>query len=664
MRRPVACRMKAMASVCVLAALAASSLPVDAAIDAPTQTAFLIPISRDGDLNITLCPAPEACLQDSIMMWFPGQGVLQWTLALALSASTTAGQPPPALQVEYGPGNRCGNDCVEFKAGNSTRGTPPFSFNATQQPEATQGYAIRVTAPPDAGGVPAVFPVHIQIRGDLGMLLAPPDGSLPQGGPDLKGNREFPIWLVSRSTSSVGEGISLEPSLNYDGSVIAFASLSTNFEGPTANCGDDPPQPCAQIFRKDLRTQKFTLVSANNGQAGDGSSLRPRVDWIGSNIAFTSSARNLVEIAPDSGQNTLLYVDGRLHLANINNTGRPASGESSVLDEFYGTGCAIWCGAPSISGWGNAVGFSSWSSNLASDDSNDRPDVFVREQRAAHTFVASLTPERHVANDASYEIAGGAYLSAQGTVIAFSSVASDLVANGHSQCPQPRGFPYNWRACLQVYVRDLSTGKSVLASASESGTPGTAPSEAPVLSADGTKVAFITTAPELVGFATAHPQAVLKDLETGKVQLLSSHEGEPWPADVLWVAIDAAGERVVFSSGDAIRSSDQGPPGSFTGAYVVDGDQDPVLISRAKTGGIANGRPLHVAISGDGQWAAFDSDSTNIDSSSSGFQQVYVVNLEQVLAQGTPRSMPGMPFALCLLAVFAARLSRDWFSCP
>jgi acetyltransferase-like isoleucine patch superfamily enzyme len=108
-------------------------------------------------------------------------------------------------------------------------------------------------------------------------------------------------------------------------------------------------------------------------------------------------------------------------------------------------------------------------------------------------------------------------VSADGRYVAFSSTASDLVAgdtNGHT---------------LDVFVRDLQTGTTILVSENAAGTgSGNGYSYAPVISADGNAVVYIS-------FAT--------DLTTGFV------DGNGAEPDIFWQSI------ITDTDGDGIPDS-------------------------------------------------------------------------------------------------------------
>ena len=133
---------------------------------------------------------------------------------------------------------------------------------------------------------------------------------------------------------------------------------------------------------------------------------------------------------------------------------------------------------PSISGSGRYVAFASADAHLVADDTNGTSDVFVHDNLADTTARVSTTP----ANGESVGISTQPSISDDGRFVAFTSTATDLVADG------------NDGTNTDVFVKDRTTGSVSLISVSdgEGGTdqPMNAPSSDPVISGDGNSVAF------------------------------------------------------------------------------------------------------------------------------------------------------------------------------
>ncbi len=100
---------------------------------------------------------------------------------------------------------------------------------------------------------------------------------------------------------------------------------------------------------------------------------------------------------------------------------------------------------PDISADGRYVAFSSAASNLVADDTDQQIDLFVRDRVAGTTIRASLGTDGVVANDSSYQ----GRISADGRYVVFDSTATNL-AGGTSAAANNR----------IVYIRDLSTNQT------------------------------------------------------------------------------------------------------------------------------------------------------------------------------------------------------------
>jgi Tol biopolymer transport system component len=103
-----------------------------------------------------------------------------------------------------------------------------------------------------------------------------------------------------------------------------------------------------------------------------------------------------------------------------------------------------------------------------------------------------------------------------------------------------------------IYVKDLLSGALILASISEAGVKGNADSERPALSDDGTKVAFETSATNLDPRDTDGDLDVyVKDLVTGRLTLASAgtgSTGEKGNNKSYDPSISGDGTRVAFTS--------------------------------------------------------------------------------------------------------------------
>jgi Tol biopolymer transport system component len=252
-----------------------------------------------------------------------------------------------------------------------------------------------------------------------------------------------------------------------------------------------------------------TTVSLNN--AGDVANSRPRSQGLsadGRYVVFASAATNL-----GAGD-----TPGVVHVYR-----RDLLNDTIEVVDVTPAGVASSTGAfgPSVSAHGNYVAFASTASDLVRGviDTNGVSDVFVRNMDTKTTSLVSATARGAAAS------AGGTLsnatdahvVSEDGTQVAFVSSSPDLGTD-----------PMNRSA--QVYVKNMTTGAVVLASAFE-GVAGNGASSAPALTADGRWVAFASLSTNLTtpALGTASQQIYLRDLAGTTISL----ESVTWDGQVL-----------------------------------------------------------------------------------------------------------------------------------
>jgi Tol biopolymer transport system component len=246
--------------------------------------------------------------------------------------------------------------------------------------------------------------------------------------------------------------------------------------------------------------------------------------------------------------------------------------------------------SPAISASGRFVVFESGASNLIRRDTNGDTDVFIRDRKKGITRRVSGNATGDQPNRASRSPA----ISANGRFVAFESGATNLV-----------GGDTNGK--LDVFVRDLRTGRTRRVSVSSAGKQGNRRSRSPSISASGRFVAYSSTATNLVAGDPTKPGGILvHDRRTGRTERVSvSSNGRP--ASGFSPAISASGRFVAFTSA----------------AYrLIPGDTHPccadVFVHDRRTaettrvsewGNKPSGEP---AISADGRFIAFSSQARSL----------------------------------------------------
>jgi hypothetical protein len=207
------------------------------------------------------------------------------------------------------------------------------------------------------------------------------------------------------SAGNQGDGGCLYSSVSSDGRFVAFESGSTNLVAGDTNGSDD-------VFVRDRQAGTTERVSVDSsGAQGQGFSMWPSVSADGAFVAFESQATTLVP--GDDNQRMDVFVRdralGTTTRVSVDSSGAQADGDSV---------------APMIDPTGRFVAFDSWATNLVAGDTNHVDDVYV------HDCVTGATDRRSVDSSGSQadRVSMRPAISAGGSVVAFESIADDLVA--------------------------------------------------------------------------------------------------------------------------------------------------------------------------------------------------------------------------------------------
>jgi hypothetical protein len=268
------------------------------------------------------------------------------------------------------------------------------------------------------------------------------------------------VSVDSSGAEANGESSEYNVSISGDGRYVTFYSDASNLvNGDTNNAQD--------VFVHDLQTGATTRVSvASGGAEGNGGSGNPNISGDGRYVTFSSAATNLV--AGDTNGKSDVFVHdlqtGETTRVSVNSSGEQADGGG---------------GSPDISGDGRYVVFLSDSHNLAPETDDYEELVYVHDRQIGQTTLASVYSQgnimvgsldqptissdgRYVAysyyhkgnNDGIMDIwahdmqmggsievgAGdessfGPALSANGSIVAFWSLASGLVSGDTNDAP-------------------------------------------------------------------------------------------------------------------------------------------------------------------------------------------------------------------------------------
>jgi len=340
--------------------------------------------------------------------------------------------------------------------------------------------------------------------------------------------------------------------------------------------------------------QLVTTIDPSVGPpaSGGGNSMNPIITPDGRYVLFASTADNLALTSSNTPFlaksppkiNVFLRdrTNGTTTLVSINLAGNSGGNGDSVPIE--------------LSTNGQYALFESTASDLVPGDTNNATDVFVRDLVHGTNILVSISTNGGCANGASWESA----MTPDGRYVAFASAASNLV-------------PGDTNGIRDIFVHDLQTGVTMLASPGAIASPGAATSisslssrsDSPQLTPDGRYVAFLSTATNLVPGVTNVSEVYVRDLTGGVTFLASTNAHIVFSSSVKPAscnhAISDNGQFVAFESFAHISSS---TVGVFQRYHLQTGFTDVVYSNVVTT---PTGYPLcrNLDMTPDGRFIAF-----------------------------------------------------------
>jgi hypothetical protein len=414
-------------------------------------------------------------------------------------------------------------------------------------------------------------------------------------GPLLRTVRAAPVNVDPNGASD-------DPSVSNTGRYVAFSSQASNL-GPAV-----PTPTTWQIYVYDAQAGSVSLISSGASGPGNAPSTTPSISGDGTVVAFASTATNLVAGTPH-------------HVSDIFVSG--PSGPPRMLTVAFGSlqpdGPST---QPAISADGSEVAFTSAADDLVPGDDNAASDVFVADAATGAITRVSVSSSGAQANGDSYNPS----ISADGTLVSFTSTASNLA-------PRGRGH------LAQVYVHDMVTGTTRRVSVANGGAAQNASVPSPFtqfsdLSGDGHYVVFDSNATNLVpGLNGAHTEVFRHSLLTGHDALVSqSSLLAPADNDSFYPATSGDGQVTVF---DSFADNLVSPWAPVENVFAQDLATRTLITPDVAPDGSPRAIELdpellqHAAISGDGQVMAFVSGADNlVFGDYNGVDDVFVRTLE------------------------------------
>lgn len=320
----------------------------------------------------------------------------------------------------------------------------------------------------------------------------------------------------------------------------------------------------------------------------------------------------------------------------------------------------------SISADGRYVAFDSGASDLVAGDTNNRPDVFVRDRLAGVTTRVSVAhdgselPERsskpRLSGDGRYVLfatdatnvlpgppqgSGGSdntyrYELSTGAIdlIAPYSAGAAISTDGRFVAfSQPLSLvPEDTNGASDIYLRDFQSGSTTLVSVNASGLAANGASANPELSGDGSVVAFYSGAIDLVpGDSNNRADIFVRNLVTGTITIASRHTNGAQPeqsaSGLSEFRLSLDGGHVLFDT-DSRRliDADLNTASDVFVHDVVSGETQ--ILSVDPNGWQVSGTLDYHAYSGgisaDGQLVLFESSATLTADDPSSARSVYV----------------------------------------
>ncbi|MGX1881456.1 TolB family protein [Streptomyces sp. NPDC055287] len=296
---------------------------------------------------------------------------------------------------------------------------------------------------------------------------------------------------------------STSPAVSADGRVVAFSSYASNLApGDTARTDN--------VFVRDARDGKLRRVTVEGAASSETSTP-----------ALSSSGRYLTFNADDGTPGGY-----SVHVRDLR------TGKTERVAPALGDGYAVSYGTAAISTNGRYVAFSARPTNATPGPADDGSRVYVLDRRTGRAERISHSPD-----DAT---------GARGCSVGSISADGKKVAYQDSYVNGPRGDDWG-----DIYVYDRATKTEVHADATHDGAAADKASTTPLLSADGSTVAFNSYATNLVPGTDPNRgwNPFVRDLRTGTLKRIDGIT----PTDVSGAdGISADGTKLLLSSSGSV----------------------------------------------------------------------------------------------------------------
>ncbi len=439
-----------------------------------------------GEYAITVAaPFDDGAHDLTVVATAPGASGSSPSPALIVTIDTTAPSAPPA------PTLSAGSDTGVSYTDDLTKDTTP-TITGTAEPGATVQLLDNDGTVVATGTAGASGSYVLTSR-----PLAPGAHALTVTATDAAGNVSYPSAPLNividttpaTATTTLATGEDQDP----DTTTVSF---SVHFD-----------QPVSPVTLKSFRiTDTGTATATIQSVTGSGTDYTVTLDGLSGTGTIGLTGTSVTDLAGNP-------VTVTSHQAYSVDSTRPPN---TYLVTSSATGAAGTGALPSLSNSGGLVAFNSITGALVPSGAADGTDnVFVKSVATGAIILVSVGTDGD-ANGDSY----AASIAGNGQEIAFASDATNLVAGG-----TPAGQ-------TNIYVAALTTAASggslglVPGSIQLVSPGGSTPDVGPVLSVDGTTVAFDSSAALVPGAETGVENVYVEDLATGTITLVSGGTGQ------------------------------------------------------------------------------------------------------------------------------------------
>lgn len=412
-----------------------------------------------------------------------------------------------------------------------------------------------------------------------------------------------------------GNNASTKNSIDANGVYVTFASSASNLVSNDTNSAKD-------IFLHNRSTGATVIVSVGTGSTqANGDSDAPVISSDGKWVVFHSYATNLTaDVDTNDSADVFRYnvTTGAINRVSNDTGAGNANGHNfnPVIDED-----------------GDFIVFQTDATDLFASDTNAKSDIVM--YTVATTAIAQISKDSGgLATDGN---SMNPAVSADGKKIAYSSIATDIVAS-------------DTNSYSDIFYYDVTLGTTIRVSKANDGTQGNERSYFPAISANGRYVAFESDATNLLA-SSADTNAVadvfVYDTTTNTISRVSVASGgtqsngtSGGSIDYPNISMSEDGTFVVFrSAATNLVSSDTNV---FTDVFMYDRQSNvTVRVTQLLDGTQFNNVSYYPVITRTGTYVAFYSYASNVvTGDTNGVGDVFVYDKDAILATPTPTATP------------------------